>query len=246
MDRFEYIDLERPREARIDQQTRGTRIIYGDYAALRRAVIDNCFRLADEQGFMEIVLPSIEPSAIYEDKAGDEVLNQMYVFEDKKGRNICLRPEGTATCQLLAKQTFKKQKDVMLCYEVRCWRYEKPQAGRYREFTQFGVEILNPTMNYKESLISLAESMLPINGMMYETNSSVQRGLAYYIDNGFEIMCPSLGAQKQVVGGGAYDEGIGFAIGIDRLLLAMGEDDKRTSGETPRFSLLPDCPRCGS
>ena len=228
-------------EAKIDQQARGTRILYGGYALLRRAVINNCFRICDENGFMEIVLPSIEPAEIYEEKAGDGIVGQMYTFKDKGDRDICLRPEGTATCQLLAKQEFKDKKDVMLCYEVRCWRYERPQAGRYREFTQFGVEILNPTRNYKEELLSMAEKMLPMDREGLEVNSSVKRGLAYYIDNGFEIACPYLGAQKQLVGGGAYDEGIGFAIGIDRLLLAMAEEDKRleTPEECDRFPFLP-------
>jgi histidyl-tRNA synthetase len=47
----------------------------------------------------------------------------------------------------------------------------------------------------------------------------VKRGLAYYTEEGFEISCPALGSQKQVLGGGRYAEGIGFAIGIDRLML---------------------------
>ena len=48
---------------------------------------------------------------------------------------------------------------------------------------------------------------------------SVKRGLDYYTENGFEIRCEQLGAQKQVCGGGSYEQGIGFAIGFDRLAL---------------------------
>lgn len=47
----------------------------------------------------------------------------------------------------------------------------------------------------------------------------MKRGLAYYVAEGFEIAVPELGAQKQVVGGGAYRQGIGFALGFDRLML---------------------------
>lgn len=75
---------------------------------------------------------------------GPEILGQMYAFPDRKGRSLCLRPEGTATCQLLARGPWKDRRDVRIWYEARCWRYERPQAGRYREFTQIGVEILNP------------------------------------------------------------------------------------------------------
>ena len=143
----------------------------------------------------------------------------MYTFEDKAGRDLCLRPEGTATCQLLANSVLKNKKDVKIWYEVRCWRYEKPQAGRYREFTQFGVEILNPTQDYTEYLVNLGTNMVASVTPNLEVDASVKRGLAYYVEDGFEVRVPSLGAQKQVLGGGSYAEGIGFAIGVDRLML---------------------------
>lgn len=55
----------------------------------------------------------------------------------------------------------------------------------------------------------------------YEVNKNAKRGLDYYKNGrGFEIICESLGSSKQVCGGGEYDGGVGFAIGIDRLLLA--------------------------
>ncbi len=50
-----------------------------------------------------MILPSVEPVEVYIEKMGPEILGQMYVFGDKKGRKLCLRPEGTATCQLLAR-----------------------------------------------------------------------------------------------------------------------------------------------
>lgn len=145
----------------------------------------------------------------------------MYTFKDKAERDLCLRPEGTATCQLLAKGPLKRMKDVKIWYETKCWRYEKPQAGRYREFWQFGVEVLNPTKEYKGELMMLGCRM--VAGLVGENNmefkSAVKRGLAYYNEDGWEISLPNLGAQKQVLGGGAYEEGIGFAIGLDRLIL---------------------------
>lgn len=144
----------------------------------------------------------------------------MYTFPDKKGRTLCLRPEGTATCQLLAQGPLKFQKNKKLFYETRCWRYERPQAGRYREFTQFGIEILTPTEDFTEYLVELGKRMVSRVTSDFVVDSAVKRGLAYYVNNGFEISCPSLGAEKQVLGGGKYAEGIGFAIGVDRLVLA--------------------------
>lgn len=153
------------------------------------------------------------------DKAGEEILGQMYTFPDKKGRPLCLRPEGTATCQLLADSVFKCERDVRLWYVTTCWRYERPQAGRYREFTQFGVETLNPRRDVRDELIALAEQMVKQFTDAYEVTTAVKRGLAYYVEDGFEISCPALGAQKQVCGGGSYKQGCGFAFGVDRLML---------------------------
>jgi histidyl-tRNA synthetase len=185
--------------------------------------IDEFRKTLDDLRFQEIILPSVEPAEIYTEKMGKEILSQMYVFPDKKGRSLCLRPEGTATCQVLARQYFKTQKEVKLYYDLRCWRYERPQAGRYREFSQFGVEILNPRegQEYGRIMSDLAVALVDRAGVKYELVSNVKRGLEYYVEDGFEISCPILGAQKQICGGGRYAEGIGFAIGLDRLILAM-------------------------
>jgi histidyl-tRNA synthetase len=206
-------------ELKLEQQARGTRILLGDTARKRRVVIQKLVDVAESNGFQEICLPIVEKSEIYIEKAGPEILGQMYVFKDKSGRDLCLRPEGTATCQLLARGPLKSQKDVKLFYVVQCFRYERPQAGRYREFTQFGVEILNPTQDYTVELQTIAIKMISEITDKFEVNCSAKRGLAYYVGDGFEISCPELGAQKQVCGGGSYAEGVGFAFGVDRLML---------------------------
>lgn len=166
-----------------------------------------------------MTLPALELASTYADKAGPEVLGQMYTFPDKADRTLCLRPEGTATCQLLARERFKLEQDVKLFYAATCWRYERPQTGRYREFLQFGVEVLNTSTDWREPLIALAVSMVAAFTERFEVSPLVKRGLAYYLGDGFEILCPDLGAQRQVCGGGAYAEGIGFALGVDRLML---------------------------
>ena len=202
----------------IDKQVRGTRIIL-DEAKERRIFLNKLINIGTEYGFDEITLPSLEMAEIYVDKAGEEVLNQMYIFKDKGDRNLCLRPEGTATVQLLANKYWKQQKDVKLWYFEKCWRYERPQAGRYREFFQFGVEWINPREEVKPILIEIAKKMIETKTTEYIVTESVKRGLSYYIEDGFEISVDKLGAQKQVCGGGRYKEGIGYAIGFDRLML---------------------------
>lgn len=207
-------------ELKIDAQARGVRIITGEQCKDRRKVLNQLIALAEAAGFNEVTLPSVEPASVYTDKAGKEILGQMYEFPDKKNRQLCLRPEGTATIQLIADAHFRQQKDVRLWYFERCWRYERPQEGRYREFYQFGLEILNPTSaTIRDELIELATSMIAVKTNAFEVANRVKRGLDYYTEDGFEIAVPALGSQKQVVGGGRYPQGIGFGIGFDRLML---------------------------
>jgi len=209
-------------ELKIEKQTRGVRIISGDEAKSRRKLLNKMIDIAEDNGFDEITIPSVEPASIYTDKAGKEILNQMYIFKDKKNRDLCLRPEGTATIQLLADKFWKTQKDVKLWYFERCYRYERPQKGRYREFFQFGVEVINPrSETIKEELISMATKMVKLmcEDDEFKVFDEVKRGLDYYVEDGFEISVDKLGAQKQVCGGGSYKQGIGFAIGFDRLML---------------------------
>jgi len=93
----------------------------------------------------------------------------------------------------------------MLFYIARCYRYERPQAGRYREFSQRGFEYLcrDPGLAVKRSqeiVIAFFDSL----GLSYEIDGAARRGLSYYLNGqGFEIRCTELGTQQQVVGGGA-------------------------------------------
>jgi len=156
------------------------------------------------------------------DKAGPEILNQMYTFKDKGGRDICLIPEGTALIQKMWNESWSKtvKRPFKIFYIQRCYRYEKPQAGRYREFTQAGIEILGGKNGDREEAVSALQGCLDKLEVDYTFISSVKRGLSYYIEDGFEVECQNLGSQKQIAGGGRYNEGIGWAIGVDRLILA--------------------------
>lgn len=141
----------------------------------------------------------------------------MYTFPDKKGRDLCLIPEATA----IVAETYRGQGLTRVFYAAKCYRYERPQAGRYREFTQFGVELLGGSApdDWFEMCDILNGCLATLQLQHYTWDSHVRRGLAYYVEDGFEIRVDRLGAQKQVCGGGRYDGGIGFAFGVDRLLL---------------------------
>ena len=207
-------------EYRIEKQSRGTRILFGDEVKERQILLNKMISIVETYGFQGIILPSIEPQELYIDKAGSEVLNQMYVFDDKKGRKLCLRPEATATIQQIAKHFWQAKKEVRVWYFEKCWRYERPQKGRYREFWQFGCEVINPKDKFiKEELIDIASELCKLKTNDILVDYAVKRGLDYYVEEGFEIRCKQLGTQEQICGGGSYERGIGFAIGFDRLML---------------------------
>ncbi len=148
----------------------------------------------------------------------------MYTFDDKKGRPICLVPEITGLIQELwqASWQYESNKPRRVFYVARCFRYERPQKGRYREFTQLGVELLGgPAPHDQREVQELLCELLDRTGVSYRFAARVKRGLGYYVDDGFEASCPTLGAQQQIAGGGRYAEGVGWAIGVDRLLLAL-------------------------
>lgn len=137
-------------------------------------------------------------------------------------------PEATAIIQSMYESNWKKSlpKPIRLFYVARCYRYERPQEGRYREFTQFGVEILGPNPDsYDEEAQRMLQKCLDIVGVNYEFDNDVTRGLSYYTRTGFEARCEILGAQKQIAGGGTYPQGCGWAIGVDRLILAKNKQN---------------------
>lgn len=203
---------------------RGTRIIGSNEARVFRQIINQLRGICLLAGFEEIILPSIYNPSIWTDRTGQEIEQQMWLFPDKSDRPTCLIPEATAIIQELYDNSWSKNRPKPIClfYETRCYRYERPQAGRYREFTQFGVEMLGPNPDQYEGLVKellfkcLGDRMLPV-----EFDWEIKRGLSYYTRNGFEARVPSLGAQQQIAGGGVYEQGCGFAIGIDRLVLAI-------------------------
>lgn len=192
---------------------KGTVIRYGNE---KRELINQIIKKLISLDFTEISIPIIQFQDTFTNKVGEENNNLMFNFTDRKNREICLALEYTAVIQQLAQTDFKNTNNVFLFYVQQCFRGERQQRGRWREFTQIGVEILNPSDDYLKELIRLAEDLIGYAGMELKAIVNVERGLDYYKDGrGFEISHNGL----QLCGGGRYENGIGFAIGIDRLLI---------------------------
>jgi histidyl-tRNA synthetase len=121
---------------------KGTRILVGNE---KREMLNSMIEVLINSNFNEIQIHIIQHQDLFAGKVGVENNNMMYNFKDRGERDLCLAPEYTAVIQKLAKTSFRNKKDVFLFYVAECFRGEKPQAGRYREFTQLGVEIINPS-----------------------------------------------------------------------------------------------------
>ena len=103
--------------------------------------------VASQFDFKEIRTPVFEKTELFQRGVGDTtdvVQKEMYTFDDKGGRSITLRPEGTAGAMrsVLEHGLFNEALPIKAFYNTTCYRYEKPQAGRLREFHQFGVECI--------------------------------------------------------------------------------------------------------
>lgn len=278
-------------------------------------------------GYREVSTPSFEELDLFTIRSGDGIIDEMYVFEDKGGRSLALRPELTApVLRMYVNEGRSLTKPVKWCYYADCFRYERPQKGRYRQFWQFGVELIGAdsamadaeiimvaddllrtagvTFTLKIGHLSFMRTLLqdlpdgeqkkirafldkretdaaaaylneigrgdlagPLlglidartldeiftiigeipghdrireffgvldsQGVIYEISPAIARGLDYYTGIVFECFAEGLGAENQILGGGAYrlahlfggedTPSVGFAIGFDRVMVALGE-----------------------
>ncbi len=314
------------------ERPRGTRDFLPDDMEKRRFYEGILRGTAKTFGFREVSTPIFEEAELFIARSGPNVLKELYAFKDKGDRDIALRPEMTAAViRMFVNEMSNNPKPLKLFYFGQCFRYERPQSGRYREFFQFGAELIgNPNANTDAEVIAMAASMIKALGLkeykirighigilrqmisdagvpkermaevlqkldkkLYdearplmkemgvedsimesifeltetvgdasvldkvpgeagdylrelvqilnvmgvndlEIDLGVVRGLDYYTGMVFEAEAPSLGAEKQICGGGSYTLSqifggsevfsTGFAIGFDRILLAMEKE----------------------
>jgi histidyl-tRNA synthetase len=314
------------------QAPRGTFDVLPDRKRLRRRVESVAVTILGRAGYEPIATPIFEDTDLFERGVGrstDVVQKEMFTFEDKGGRSLTLRPEGTAPiCRAYLEHGMHRlAQPVKLYYRGPFFRHERPQAGRYRQFHQVGLEAigsdspladaeaimllfdlltelavpgvelrlgslgsLDSRKDYLEELKSYlraneadlsrevreridlnplrafdaddegtrgvmagaptiverldgddaahfaeVRSHLEAAGTPYAIDPTLVRGLDYYTRTIFSVVCPSLGAQSEVGGGGRYDglieqlggpptPAVGWAAGIERIMLAMGEE----------------------
>ena len=343
----------------------GTRDFAPAEMAARRALEGKMRTVFERYGYREVATPAFEEFALFAAKSGEGIKEELYDFKDKGDRHLTLRPELTApVMRLYFQEHFNDPKPIKWYYHGPCYRYDRPQAGRYREFWQFGCEqigsgtplayaellaLANQVMEEagvrrrdfhvghvkvlkhcveafgldadtscklmrakdkrdRDAIIQLAKSkrgceaaldrlLLVMDAptvaaarnalLLDETtnppeeeaelladledledclrhlqsfgvkdvklNLGIARGLDYYTGIVFEMHCPALGAQKQLLGGGGYDlSGVfggtpvptmGFGLGFDRTLVALEAEGAKAApvtGPTVYFAALSD------
>ena len=129
------------------QKPKGTKDILPDESYKWQHIENNVKSLLECYGMREIRVPVFEHTELFSRGVGettDVVQKEMYTFEDKGGRSLTLRPEGTAGVvrSYIENGMASLPSPIKLWYEMPMYRYENVQKGRYREFTQIGAEVI--------------------------------------------------------------------------------------------------------
>ena len=163
---------------------RGTEDILPSEVKLWQKIENTARECCDLFGYKEIRTPVFESTELFSRGVGettDVVQKEMYTFLDKGGRSITLKPEGTATLvrSYIENSLYANPQPTKLAYIIPCFRYEKPQSGRLREFHQFGIECFGAESPETDAeVISLAHTFLTKVGI---------KGVSLYINS---IGCP--------------------------------------------------------
>ena len=149
------------------QRPRGTRDFLPEDTWRRGQVRKAMQDVIERWGYQEIATPTFEHLELFTIKSGESVTEEIYSFQDKGGRDIALRPELTApVMRMYVSELQNAPKPQRLYYYGSCFRYERPQRGRFREFWQLGAELIGGTKTDSEAeVIALADQMLKSVGI---------------------------------------------------------------------------------
>ena len=192
--------------AYLTKAPRGTADMLPDESCKLRFIEKTASDAAELFGFQEIRTPVFEHTELFQRGVGettDVVQKEMYTFEDNGKRSVTLRPEGTAGAvrAYLEHGLFNEALPQKYYYLISCYRYEKPQAGRLREFHQFGVETLGAGEPAQDAeVIALAKhifDMFGLEGIELQINSigcptcrkNFQNALRAYFEGHREQLC---------------------------------------------------------
>lgn len=184
---------------------KGTHDLFGINAVDALSLEYTFNAIATSYGYEPIVVPVLEHTDLFQRSVGestDIVNKEMYTFLDKGGRSLTLRPEFTAGIMrsVVSNKLYVENIPLRLFYNGSCFRYERPQAGRFREFHQIGVELIAPSNpGLDAEVITLGYSFLkemtikPVVRINYlpskESRERYLKDLRAYFEPHLEEMC---------------------------------------------------------
>ncbi len=200
---------------------RGTRDFLFDEMRRRKQTEGTLREVFESYGYQEIKTPLFEELSLFTTKSGEEIVDQLYNFKDKSDRDLTLRPEITAPVARLYLNELEKTavKPIKLYYYGSCFRYERPQKGRFRQFWQFGCELIGAkTPQGEAEVIALCSDAISslgittadvninhlgiIRGLFEHFNISIeiQREIMVIIDKGDkDLLIESLSGDEPVI-----------------------------------------------
>lgn len=172
---------------------KGARDFYPAQKLLQNYIFDIWRETAKSFGYEEYDAPILERLEMYQAKSGDELIkNQVYSMEDRGGRKIAVRPEKTpSVARMVASKLPSLPRPIRWFNIGNCWRYEKPQKGRGREFYQFDCDIfgLDSTLADAEvlSIPLVVMQKLGATKEMFELRVNNRRFAEFYLGEVLEI-----------------------------------------------------------
>ncbi|PYB69118.1 histidine--tRNA ligase [Thermoplasma sp. Kam2015] len=168
------------------EKIRGFRDFYPEDMEIEKFIFQKTEEAAEAFGFSRIDFPSLEYLDLYRIKSGDELLQQTYSFVDKGGREVTLIPEATPSTVRMVTARKDLQRPLRWYSFPKVWRYEEPQAGRYREHYQFNADIFGSDSPEADAeVIALASSILDGLGLsgVYEMRINSRKIMEEIIRN---------------------------------------------------------------
>ena len=200
---------------------RGTRDFLFEEMRERKQAESTLRKVFESYGYQEIKTPLFEELKLFTTKSGEEIVNQLYNFKDKSDRELTLRPEITAPVARLYLNELEKTavKPIKLYYYGSCFRYERPQKGRFRQFWQFGCELIGAkTPQGEAEAIALCSDAIQslgittadvninhlgiIRGLFrhFDISTETQREIMVVIDKGDkDLLIESLSGEEPVI-----------------------------------------------
>lgn len=209
---------------------KGVRDFYPEDMAIENYIFNTWRKVAEKYGYLEYSASLLEPTEIYTEKSGREIVDeQTFTFKDRGDRSVTLRPEMTPTTARMIAARRKSLKFPIRWFSIpNLFRYERPQRGRRREHWQLNCDLVGSAgIESDKEIISLAYAIMKefgasekdfevrinnadINnfkdiGPNIVSDPSLARGQTYYTGMVFEIFDTNKENARALAGGGRYD-----------------------------------------